>query len=193
MSFSVPRTLLAVCLLLFAFARAAHADDPAEKAAKRHYERGQKLYNLQKFDEALEQYQKAFEAKPLPGFLFNIAQCQRNLGDYEAAIFSYKKFLQLEPESDKREKVEALIEELEQKTAEGDTERLGLGKRKKKDPEEEEERSAETEEGAPVYKKWWFWTGVAVVGVAGGVGIYLATKSSGGAPGTDLGNIDYPK
>jgi tetratricopeptide (TPR) repeat protein len=193
MTFAVPRTLLAVCLLLFAFVRAAHADDPAEKASKRHYERGQKLYNLQKFEEALEQYQKAFDAKPLPGFLFNIAQCQRNLGDYEAAIFSYKKFLQLDPESEKREKVEALIEELEQKTAEGDTERLGLGKRKKKDPDEEDERPTETEEGAPVYKKWWLWTGVAVVGVAGGVGIYLATKPGGGAPGTDLGNIDYPK
>jgi tetratricopeptide (TPR) repeat protein len=188
----VPRTFVAVCLLLLAFVRAAHADDPAEKASKRHYERGQKLYNLQKFEEALEQYQKAFDAKPLPGFMFNIAQCQRNLGDYEAAIFSYKKFLQLEPESEKREKVEALIEELEQKTAEGDTERLGFGKRKKKDPEEEEEtRPTETAEGAPVYKKWWFWTGVAVVGVAGGVGIYLATKSDGGAPDTSWGNVPF--
>lgn len=194
MTFSLPRTLIAVCLLLFAFVRAAHADDPAEKAAKRHYEKGQKLYNLQKFEEALEQYQKAFDAKPLPGFLFNIAQCQRNLGDYEAAIFSYKRFLQLDPETEKREKVEALIEELEQKQSEGDTERLGLGKRKKKDPDEEEEAPpVENAEGAPVYKKWWFWTGVAVVGVAGGVGIYYATKSGGGAPGTDFGNVDFPK
>lgn len=193
MTGSLPRTLLAVCFLLFAFVRAAHADDPSERAAKRHYERGQKLYNLQKFEEALEQYQKAFDAQPLPGFLFNIAQCQRNLGDYDAAIFSFKRFLKLDPETEKREQVEELIDDLETKKAEGDTERLGLGKRRKQQDPEDEEPPQETVEGAPVYKKWWFWTGVAVVGVVGGVGIYYGTRSDGGAPGTDLGNIDYPK
>ena len=192
MTSSLPRTLLAVCFLLFALVRAAHAEDPSERAAKRHYDRGQKLYNLQKFEQALEQYQKAFDAQPLPGFLFNIAQCQRNLGDYDAAIFSFKRYLKLDPETEKREQVEELIEELEAKKAEGDTERLGLGKRKR-DQEEDKPPPREVEGGAPVYKKWWFWTGVAVVGAAGGVGIYYATKSGGGAPGTDLGNIDYPK
>ena len=191
MTRSLPRTLVAVCFLLLAFVRAAHAEDPSERAARRHYDRGQKLFNLQKFEDALDQYQKAFDADPNPSFLFNIAQCQRNLGEYDAAIFSFKRYLKLDPEADNREQVEGLIDELEQKKAEGDTERLGLGTRKKKkDPEDPPK---ETAEGAPVYSKWWFWTGVAVVGVAGGVGIYYATKSSGGAPGTDLGNIDYPK
>ena len=182
---------LAVCFLLLALVRAAYAEDPAERAAKRHYERGQKLYNLQKFDEALEQFQKAFDASPLPGFLFNIGQCHRNLGDYDAAIFSFKRYLKLDPEADNREQVEELIDELEQKKAEGDTERLKLGKRKK--PKDEEEPPPENPEGAPVYKKWWFWTGVAVVAAGAGVGIYYATKSSGGPPSTDLGHIDYPK
>lgn len=192
MTRSLP-TLLAVCFLLFAFVRPAHAEDPSERAAKRHYERGQKLYNLQKFEEALEQYQKAFDAEPLPGFLFNIAQCQRNLGDYDAAIFSFKRYLKLDPETEKREQVEELIDELETKKAEGDTERLRLGKRKKQRESEDEPPTETPEGGGPVYKKWWFWTGVAAVAVVGGVGIYYATRSSGGAPGTDLGNIDYPK
>jgi tetratricopeptide (TPR) repeat protein len=187
----LPRILLAVCFLLLAFARAAHAEDPTERTARRHYERGQKLYNLQKFEEALEQYQKAFDAHPLPGFLFNIAQCQRNLGDYDAAIFSFKRYLKLDPDTEKREQVEELIEDLEAKKSEADTERLRLGKRKKKT--EDEEPPKETSDGAPVYEKWWFWTGVAVVAVAGGVGIYYATKSSSGPPMTSLGNIDYPK
>ena len=194
MTRSLPRTVLAVCFLLFAFVRAAHAEDPTERAARRHYERGQKLFNLRKFEEALEQYQKAFDAKPIPSFLFNIGQCHRNLDDYDAAIFSFKRYLKLDPEAENREQVEELIDELETKKAEADTERLKLGKRKKdKAPEEEDPGPRETEDGAPVYKKWWFWTGVAVVGAAGGVGIYYATKSGSGAPGTDLGNIDYPK
>ena len=193
MTRSLPRTLIAICVLLLAFVRVAHAEDPSERAAKRHYDRGQKLYALQKFDEALDQFQKAFDAKPLPGFLFNIGQCHRNLGDYDAAIFSFKRYLKLEPEADNREQVEELIEELEQKKAEADTERLKLGKRKKRGDPEEEDQPRETSEGSPVYKKWWFWTGVAVVGVAGGVGIYYATKSDGGPPSTDLGHIDYPQ
>ena len=51
------------------------------KSAKRHYERGEKLFALGKFSDALDEYQKAFDAKPLPGFLFNIGQCYRNLGE----------------------------------------------------------------------------------------------------------------
>jgi len=193
MTHSLPRSLLAVCFLLLAFVRAAHAEDPSERAAKRHYDRGQKLFALQKFEDALDQFQKAFDAKPIPAFLFNIGQCHRNLGDYDAAIFSFKRFLKLDPEAENREQVEALIDELETKKAEGDTERLGLGKRKKPTDDVDDEGPKETPDGAPVYKKWWFWTGVAVVGVAGGVGIYYATKSNGGPPGTDLGHIDYPK
>jgi hypothetical protein len=100
------RLLLAVFLSTFVgglpggtFVQVAHANDPTERAARRHYERGQKLFALQKFDEALDQFQKAFDAKPIPDFLFNIGQCQRNLGDYEAAIFSFKKFLKLDLKS----------------------------------------------------------------------------------------------
>ena len=191
---TLPRTLLAICFVLLAFARAAQAEDPSERAAKRHYDRGQKLFALQKFDQALDQFQKAFDAKPIPAFLFNIGQCHRNLGDLDAAIFSFKRYLKLEPEADNREQVEELIDELETKKAEADTERLKLGKRKKRDPDpEEDQQPRENRDGSPVYTKWWFWTGVAVVGAAGGVGIYYATKSSGGPPGTDLGHIDYPK
>ena len=187
------RSLLALCFLLLAFTRPAYAEDAAERAAKRHYDRGQKLFALQRFEDALEQFQKAFDAKPFPGFLFNIGQCHRNLGDYDAAIFSFKRYLRLDPEAENREQVEALIEELEEKKAEADTERLRLGKRKKRDREQPDDPPRETRDGSPVYSKWWFWTGVAAVATAGGVGIYFATKSDGGPPSTDLGHIDYPK
>lgn len=161
----------------------AYADDPGERAAKRAYDRGKKLFELQKFEDALEQFQKAYDAKPIPDFLFNIGQCQRNLGDYQAAVFSFKKFLKLDPETEKREKVEELIEDLERKIDEGNTERLNLKKKQPK-PEPDPETG-----DRPVYKKWWFWTGVAVVGVGAGVGIYLATRSN--APDTTLGNIQF--
>ena len=168
--------------------RPAAAEDAAMRAAKRHYERGEKLFALGKFDEALDEYQKAFDAKPLPGFLFNIGQCYRNLGETDSAIFTYKKFLKLDPDAPNREKVQATIDKLEEEKARGESERLKLTEPKREPPPVERP----VESGTPIYKKWWFWTGIAVVGVAGGFGIYEATKSNG-IMGTDLGPISFPK
>jgi tetratricopeptide (TPR) repeat protein len=187
------RLLLALFLTVLA-ARVAFADEPALRNAKRHFERGEKLYALTKFREALDEYQKAFDAKPIPDFLFNIGQCYRNLGDYDAAIFSYRKYLKFAPDAPNRDKIEQLIADLEAKQDQSDTrrdtQRLGLARNRRPDPEPEE--PGEPSPDRPVYKTWWFWTGIAVVGVAGGVGIYEVTKSSG-PPSTGLGNIVFGK
>lgn len=174
------RVICTFCVTML-LARVASAEDPETRSAKRHFDRGQKLFTLGKFDEALDEYQKAYDASPLPDFLYNIGQCHRNLGDYEQAIFSFKRFLQLDPEAPNREKVEIIIDELEDKL-----ERQGAKKRNEPPP------PPPHAEGTPVYKKWWFWTGVAVVGVAGGVGIYAATRPAG-PPDTNLGNIVFTK
>jgi tetratricopeptide (TPR) repeat protein len=178
--------LVVACFVAVAAPRAASADDPAMRAAKRHYDRGEKLFALGKFDEALDEYQKAFDAKPLPGFLFNIGQCYRNLSDYDQAIFSFKKFLKLDPETPKREAVEKLLEELEDKKERGEGKKLI----QKKPPEEPPEQPPPVAK-KPFYKEWWFWTGVGAVAVLGGVGIYVEAKPS--APSTELGNISFGK
>jgi tetratricopeptide (TPR) repeat protein len=175
--------ILALFALLFAVApRSAFADDPAMKAAKRHFDRGEKLFALGRFDDALDEYQKAFDAKPIPDFLFNIGQCYRNLGDYDQAIFSFKKYLKLEPDAPDKEKVDKLISDLEDKKERGEGQKLF----KKTD-----EPPPPPPHHTPVYKKWWFWAGVGVVGGAAGFGVYEATK--GGAPDTGLGNITFTK
>src|ERR1043165_3367260 len=104
---------LVVCFAVAA-PSVARADDPATRAARRHFERGEKLFALGKFDEALDQYRTAFDAKPLPAFLYHFRQCYRNLGDLDQAIFSFKKYLKLEPEAENKEAVERLIEDLEE-------------------------------------------------------------------------------
>ena len=83
--------------------RAAYADDAATRTAKRHYERGEKLYALGKFADALDEFTKAYDAKTIPALLFNIAQCHRGMGDYDSAIFSYKKYLELAPDAPNRD------------------------------------------------------------------------------------------
>lgn len=192
-----PLHLLARCLLVLVVAVTAvhatppaRADDASIRAAKRHFARGEKLFALGRFDEALEAYQQAYDAEPIPDFLFNIGQCYRNLGEYDAAIFSYRKFLKLDPDAPNREQVEQLIEDLEDKQDEGEARRFGFT-RKPQPPAPAPVQPPPP--STPVYKEWWFWTGIAVVGVAGGAGIYAITRTDG-APDTTLDyNIVFGK
>jgi len=170
----------------------ARADDAALHTAKAHFERGQKLYALARFREALDEYQLAFDASPRPELLFDIAQCYRNLGDYPAAVFSYRKYLQLAPDAANREQVEQLIGELETRQDQRDTQRFGLA------PAAEPAipapaPAAPAPAPTPLYRRWWLWTAAGAVAVAaGGVAIYAATRGHG-APSTDLGNIMFGK
>ncbi len=168
---------LVVAGLCLVWITPARAEDRATRLAQKHFEEAQKLFSLGRFEQALDEYQDAYDAKPLGDFLYNIAQCYRNLGDYDQAIFSFKKYLKEKPDAEDRTQVEKFIDELEDRKARGEGQKLIQR------PPPPPPRTTDT----PVYKTWWFWTGVAVVGVAGGVGIYEVSKS--GAPSTDLGNI----
>jgi tetratricopeptide (TPR) repeat protein len=172
--------LLAVAAVLFFAVAPAAAEDKATKTAKKHFAKGEKLFALGRFDDALVEYEAAFEAKPLPGFLFNIGQCHRNLGDYDAAIFSFNKYLRLLPDADDKDDVLALIDELEAKQA--------------AEAKARDERRFDPEPGPkarkkPIYKKWWFWGGIAAVAGAG-TGTFLLLNDDG-VPNTDLGNVVF--
>jgi hypothetical protein len=71
-----------------------------------------------------------------------------------------------------------LIEELEEKKAQGDSQKFV-------------KRSKQSED-RPVYKKWWFWTGLGLAAAGGTAAIY-ATRSGSSPPATDLGNIVFGK
>jgi tetratricopeptide (TPR) repeat protein len=170
-------------LFIAAAPRVARADDLATRTARRHFDKADKLFALGRFDEALEQYQKAFDARPIPDFLFNIGQCYRNLNDFDSAIFSFRKFLTLDPETPRRADVEQLIDELEAKKARAEV--LERDRRLERQRSEQPARK-------PITKRWWFWAGVAAVAGGGGGAIYLLTRDDG-VPSTDLGNINFPK
>lgn len=184
--------VLAVLGLVLALARPAHAEDAATKAARKHFAKGEKLFQLGKFDEALVEYEAAYEQKSLPGFLYNIAQCHRNLGNYKQAIFGYRSYLRQVPDAANREAVEALIDELSERQRERDEEAVRL--RRERDLERDERDERATEPGPaghrrPLYKRTWFWGGVAAVAVVAAGALVLT--SGGDAPATDLGNIDF--
>jgi tetratricopeptide (TPR) repeat protein len=107
------RSLLSVLLLSAAVARA----DDAETRAKERFKAAQAAYDLGQFDKALLGYSDAYALKPLPAFLFNIAQCHKQLGHWEQAAFFYRRFASLAPEGADSEKLKALISQMDQKRA----------------------------------------------------------------------------
>jgi tetratricopeptide (TPR) repeat protein len=189
-----PRCLLALLVVALA-ARSAAADDAATRNAKRHFERGQKLYTLTKFREALDEYQQAFDARPIPDFLFNIGQCYRNLGDYDAAIFSYKKYLAAAPDAPNRAQVEQLIVDLQARKDQEDARRLALEPRPPPAAAPPAAPPAPAMPASrPFYTQWWFWTGVGALVVGGaGVATYKLTRPGSEPPSTSLGNIVFGK
>lgn len=171
---------------------------PPDQAAHKHFERAEKLYALGKFQDALVEYEAAYEAKALPGFLFNIGQCYRNLGNYKQAVFSFRKYLDEKPDAKNRDAVEQLIADLERKNADEEKHKPDLAAHKDPSPPRENvvapPPAPEPEPDHPLYTKWWFWTIVGVAAVGAGVAIYAATSSGdNGIPDTTFHNIDFPR
>ena len=93
--------------------RAAAPEADAEAVARQHYQRGELHYSASHFVDALAEYQAGYDAVPLPGFLVNIAQCQRRLGDLARARVTYQKFVLVAPDSPLVPEVRSLIRELD--------------------------------------------------------------------------------
>jgi tetratricopeptide (TPR) repeat protein len=100
-----------VAALLSGPARAASPE--AEKDARAHFQAGEAHFKAGAFDDALAEYQQGYDAKPLPGFLVNIAQCQRRLGDLKKARATYQKFVLVAPDSPLVPQVRSMIAEID--------------------------------------------------------------------------------
>jgi len=88
--------IAAVCLI----GGQAYAQQAPEKLAEDEFNKGNTAYNLGKWDEAIDHFTKAYEAMPLPEFLYNIAQSHRQAGHCKEALHFYKRFRSLK-EGDK--------------------------------------------------------------------------------------------
>jgi len=97
--------------LLLAAPRLAHAQmTQAQKdEVKQHYQRATRAYDLQKYQEAIDEYQKAYEISGDPPMLYNIAQAYRLADQPAEAARYYRRFLQRMPSARNREDVERKI------------------------------------------------------------------------------------
>jgi len=180
----------------------AETRSAADTEARRHFADAEVDYKAGRYADALLKYQAGYSAKPLPGFLVNIAQCQRRLGDLKAARATYREFVLVAPDSRLVPEVQALIEQLDtviadlaaggdgasaaQVGAGADVHTSELGPTVVLSPPPPEPAApliAATpapEPPAPsrhARTRWWLWGGVAAAAVAGGIVAALALSS----------------
>jgi hypothetical protein len=112
--------VLLVALLLTS-GGAASAGDARVDSARAHSQEGDAYYKLEKYANAISEYEQAYLAKPDPSFLYNIAQCHRLMGNGPEAIKFYRRFLKDAPGAPNRAIAEKHIHDLEDAAARGTT------------------------------------------------------------------------
>jgi tetratricopeptide (TPR) repeat protein len=98
---------------------AAAAAAASKEQAKKLFEKGMLLYDLRKFDQAIEQFDQAYQLYPQPAFLYNIAQAHRLAGRGREAIGFYQNYLRRMPDAPNRAEVEGHIAALTKEAAAG--------------------------------------------------------------------------
>lgn len=166
--------------------------------ARAAFKRATQHFNLGEYGEALEQFKEAYRSFEDPTLLFNIAQCNRMLGNKTEALRGYRVFLRELPDTPNRAEVEALIASLDQAIRDDQvaTNRPPTGTIVPSDaaatptgPPPSETRpppppplAASSPPTArsrkPIYRRWWLWTAVGVVAVGVGVGLGVGLSSS---------------
>jgi tetratricopeptide (TPR) repeat protein len=188
----------ALLVAMMSMARPAAADET--QTARQHYARGTKLYDLGRYLEAAKEYEATYELKDDPAILFNIGQAYRLGHAYADGIRAYKSFLRRSPEAPQRALVEGYIRDMQ----------TALDKEPKPQPPPQPPPAATTpapetpaaatppptatttseRRETPVYKKWWLWTivgGVVVAGVV--VGVTVGVLSSNDSFQPSLGKV----
>jgi tetratricopeptide (TPR) repeat protein len=199
------RKAIAIVLLLVVFPRALLADESATEA-KRYYLSGSKHFDLGEYQQALEDFKSAYRVRDDAVLLYNIAQCQRLLGQSDDAVRSYKAYLRRAPSAPNRDEVQAKIVALEQAMNARDraksippippiTPPTTPNESRPTDTTNPEVSSQLTatapppQKKEPLYKKWWLWTavgGVVAVGLGVGLGVGLHKSSPPTFPSVGL-------
>ena len=98
---------------LLAGSGAARAADPNADKARAHFQQGDTYFKLDKYANALQEFEQAYLAKQDASFLYNIAQCHRLMGNRVEAIRFYKRYVTDAPTAANRPVAEKHIRDLE--------------------------------------------------------------------------------
>jgi tetratricopeptide (TPR) repeat protein len=193
-------TFLLALLILVA---PAHADDQARARAA--FKQGSRHYNLGEFQQALESFREAYRNVDDPSFLFNIAQCERQLGHKREAVREYRAYLNNAPDNiSNRDAIKQIVTQLEKEISDEQATTkmppttvtppppppplIATPTARPADDGASLTASAPPrDQHKPAYKKWWVWTivgGVVAAGAATGIALALTHGSTPSAPTT---------
>ena len=204
-------TLLAVIVVC------APAASRGDETAKELFEKGTAAYALGHFDEAAQDYEKAFSLRPDPALLFNAAQAHRQAANKRRALVLYQNYIKLYGNRvSNRAEVERIVASLK-RAIESEQQASAVPPTETATPERE---SGPTREPAPppatvtappptapaatanrpdltqppekpLIKKPWFWAvvGGGVVAVALGVGLGVGLGTAAHDPKASIGAL----
>jgi tetratricopeptide (TPR) repeat protein len=198
-------------------ADAAAAPSEAQRKARAHFQAGEERFKAGAFAEALAEYQAGYDVLPLPGFLINVAQCQRRLGDLKTARATYQKFVLVAPDSPLVPQAKKMIAEIDGLLADVEKNRAPAAPDEAKPAPAEEAAAppppevtakpaapAAQETTAPVLvatpapaepeekprRRWWLWGALGAVVVGGAVtAIVLSTGGTTTIHDGSLGSL----
>ncbi len=191
--------ILYLTLALGFISNIAAADpSPADyKRARARYREGTRCFNIGSYVRARDAYLSAFALVPISEFLLNAALAQRRLGDSVGALETYRRYLEHETSGDGADVAKAYIASVETQKPEPD--RVGAQATPATESESaidqararalQQERDGfvpapvsvpeQHSEPKPLYQRWWLWTtigGVVVAGLAIGLGVGLTRE-----------------
>lgn len=141
---------------------------------------GDRLFKLGHYDEAVAEYRHAYELRADARFLYHIAECYRERGAGEQALFYYERYLAAKPDAPERDEVLDKISELDH--AHG---KARVHPRLVIVPDAEPAPKAHP--GFRPWRKWWFWTALGAAVAVGVTATLLSGNAAAPFPGSDLG------
>lgn len=192
------RLMAVLFALVFASgtARAQSSDDLSR--ARTHFEAGHALYNLGNYTEAQREFAAGYQLAPRAGFLLNLGQCARKLGDIERAQEMYRRFLAAATADDpQRAEATQVLAELDEQLAERPVVSPTPSPEKQPQPvvvvAPAVQPAALTLTARPPARKSWikrnWWVipvGAVVVAAGVGVGVYFGTRPASACRSGDL-------
>jgi hypothetical protein len=197
--------VLGIALAFMLAAPVAHAakpDNAAELKAREAFAAG-------RYDEALDQFAKLYAQTLHPVYLRNIGRCHQKMRQPEKAIDKFREYLAKEKKisSDERKEIDGYIKEMEalrdEQAKQATPPPINPNPPPPVTPINQQQppppnyyyppppppttttsatlvsQPPPPQEDQPIYKKWWFWTGIGVAAVAIGVVTYVAVSSGG--------------
>ena len=107
-----------VALALLAAPGVSRADDEDAAKAKNFYEKGMARFQLEEYDAAIGLWEDGFRLRPVPEFLYNIAQAHRLSNRPEKALAFYRKYLSMAPNAPNHNDVEKQVSALQRVVSE---------------------------------------------------------------------------